>query len=48
MSNLIILAILIAAAILLTWLGRHAWRAKRPFVRWPARQRQACWSSFYV
>jgi hypothetical protein len=34
MSNLIILAILIAAAILLTWLGLHAWRAKRPFVRW--------------
>jgi hypothetical protein len=34
MSNLIILAILIAAAILLTWLGLRAWRAKRPFVRW--------------
>ena len=34
MSNLIILAILIAAAILLTWLGLRSWRAKRRFVRW--------------
>jgi hypothetical protein len=34
MSNLIILAILIAAAILLTWLGLRTWRAKRRFVRW--------------
>jgi mono/diheme cytochrome c family protein len=34
MSNLIISAILIAAAMLLAWLGFRAWRAKRRAVRW--------------
>ncbi len=34
MSNLIILASLIAAAMLLAWVGVRAWRAKRRTVRW--------------